>query len=249
MTGPKVLTLDIETSPHHVDAWGLYNQNVALNQLREPSRMMCWAAKWHGNPKVEFRSEFHHGRQGMLDRAWKLVDEADILVSFNGDRFDFPNLRREWLLADFPPPSPAVSVDLLKVARRQFRFASNKLQHIAQQLGLGGKVPHTGHALWIDCLAGDRRAWSLMKRYCIGDVVLEEQVYDRLLSWIPNHPHVALFNPDGNGLCPRCGGTDVQKRGFFHTAQRSYQRYRCNNCKSWSRDATAVARIQMRGVA
>jgi DNA polymerase elongation subunit (family B) len=249
VTEPKILTIDIETKPHEVHAWGLFNQNIALNQLREPTRMMCWAAKWHGNPKVEYRSEFHHGREDMLERAWKLLDEADWVVHFNGDAFDLPHLRREFLLAKLGPPSPAVSIDLLKVARKQFRFASNKLQHLLEQLGIEGKVSHTGHLLWVQCMAGDPKAWRLMRKYVIGDVIKEELVYDTFLPWIPNHPHIGLFNPDASDGCARCGSQSLQKRGFSYTRQSSFQRFQCNNCHGWSTGTTAVARVKTKGIA
>ena len=49
-------------------------------------------------------------------------------------------------------PSPFVQIDLLK-NRKAARFASNKLDHVAQQLGVGAKVKHEdGRNAWLATL-------------------------------------------------------------------------------------------------
>lgn len=246
--GPKILTLDIETSPALAHVWSLWNNNVSLSQLRQATQVIAFAAKWYGQSKVEFRSDFHDGHEAMVERACALINEADIVVHYNGTKFDMPHLRREFLLASLPPHKPVLEVDLLKVAKGRFRFISNKLDHVSRELGLGGKVSHTGHDLWVRCLAGDAKAWALMKRYNIGDVRLTEQLYDRLRPWVSNHPHMGLFLGEEN-CCNRCGSTDLERRGFHHTPVSSYQQYRCRECGGWSRGKTAVARVDERGTA
>ncbi len=37
----------------------------------------------------------------------------------------------------------------LQTSRSKFRFVSNKLDYIAQRLGLGKKTAHEGHELWL----------------------------------------------------------------------------------------------------
>ena len=110
MTGPRILIYDVETSPNIAHVWGLFNQTVSLNQLRESTRVMCWAAKWHGEKKVEFRSEFHDGHDVVVSRMHELFDEADALVTYNGKNFDTKHMHREMLLAGLTPPSPAQPV-------------------------------------------------------------------------------------------------------------------------------------------
>jgi hypothetical protein len=92
----KRLTLDIETKAHIVETWGLFNQNVGINQILEPTRMISFAAKWLDNPRVDFYSEFHHGRDAMVRAAFALVDEADAVIHYNGKGFDMKHLNREF---------------------------------------------------------------------------------------------------------------------------------------------------------
>lgn len=250
MNGPRIVVLDIETAPALADVWSLWNVNVGLSQLRQVSTVICFAAKWHGQRRVEFYSDHHNGHGEMVKQAHRILGEADVVVHYNGAKFDMPHLRREFLLAELPPHKPVQEVDLLRVAKGRFRFQSNKLDHVAQQLGVGSKVKHAGHVLWVACMAGDDGAWAQMRRYNKADVVLTEKVYDRLKPWIHNHPHAGLYaelDPLTCGL-PGCGGK-LQRRGFKATAISTYQQYQCQACGAWSRGKTAIARVDERGTA
>lgn len=245
----RTLLLDIETTPNLAHVWGLWNQNVSLNQLRQSTELLSFAAKWLGEPAktTVFRSSFHDGRMVMVEAAHELLDQADAVMTYNGKRFDIPHLNREFLEFGCLPPSPYRQIDLCEVAKRQFRFPSNKLQYVSTQLGLRGKVGHEGHELWVKCMAGDPAAWKRMERYNKQDVILLEHLYRKLQPWIPGHPsHAAL---EGAHVCPRCGSGQLQKRGTALTLQSSYQRYQCKNCGGWSRDTKRLSGVTIREVA
>lgn len=244
--GPKILTLDVETSPHLAMVWGLFDQNVSLSQLREATQVICWAAKWIGKPGVEFRSDFHDGHLEQVRRIHELVDQADIIVGYNSRSFDMKHLNREFLLAGLNPPSPYKQVDLLTEVRRNFKMASNKLNYVSQVLGIGEKTQHSGQALWNACIIDkDPKAWALMRSYNVQDTRLNEQVYNAILPWL-KHPNVALYSEEARHTCPTCNSTDLQRRGYSLTAVGKYQRYQCNKCGSWSKSGrrldTAVVR-------
>ena len=247
LTGPRILTLDIETSPNVADVWGLWDQNVSLNQLRESSRVLCFAAKWYERKQVLFHSEHHDSREHTVNQAWSLLDQADVLVTYNGPSFDVKHLQREFILAGKPPPSPFKNVDLLKVARSQFKFPSNKLDYVAGALGLGGKVKHEGHGLWSACLAGDEAAWARMRRYNVGDVRLTERLFERLGPWIKAFPHHGLYNGEER-CCFRCGATNLLAAGWVRTAVTAYAAYRCGDCGALSRNNNRKAAVTMRAV-
>lgn len=239
----KRLTLDIETSAHVVETWGLFNQNIGLNQIDETTRMISFAAKWLDNPRVDFYSEFHNGRDGMVEAAFSLVDQADVVIHFNGKGFDMKHLNREFKEHDvrvrdgvssgrprLGRPSAYQHIDMLSVVKANFRLASNKLDFVAGEfLKIGGKVSHPGYSLWTACKAGDPKAWALMRKYNKHDVVLTEQVYLELLEWIDNHPNMQLFTGEA-GTCPTCGSFDNVKRGTRKTLLSSYQTYQCKGC-------------------
>lgn len=241
--GIKILTIDIETRPNLAYVWGLWDQNIGLNQIEETGTVISWAAKWHGDRKVHFASDHHDGHAEMVRKAWEMLDEADAVIGYNSKAFDMKHLNREFVLAGMPPPSPYIDIDLLTVVKQRFKFTSNKLQHIATELGIGSKVQHSGFDLWLACMRGDEKAWKTMKRYNMQDVVLTEQVYERLLPWIKIHPHLGLYggNPEA---CPRCGHSDITKRGFAHTRTSSYQIVQCKKCGGYSRTNKVEERVK-----
>lgn len=224
--------LDIETAPHQAAVWGLWQQNVGLNQLLKPGYTICWAAKWHGEKEVQFDSILS-GHRRMVRGVYKLLNEADAVCHYNGRKFDIPTLNKEFLLMGLPPPAPYTQIDLLSTARSRFRLASNKLDFVAQQLGLGKKTEHKGFDLWRECMAKDPEAWRTMEKYNKQDVVLLEKLYDRLLPWITTHPNLSVLN--GHPCCPKCGSEKSQARGYAVTNARRYQRFQCTDCGGWFR--------------
>ena len=227
---PRILLLDIETSPIKAYVWGLWQQNVGLNQIIEPTHVICFAAKWLGTPGTFF---VRHDRDDLPQEAWDLLDAADVVMTFNGQSFDVPHLNREMLEAGLPPPSPYKQIDLFVAAKKMFQFPSNKLEYISQQLLEHGKVKHEGFELWTKCEQGDEAAWKLMRKYNKRDVTLLEELYEILRPWIPSHPSFAAFT--GKHVCPACGGTDLKRRGYAYTSVSTYIQYHCETCGKWSR--------------
>lgn len=230
----KILLLDIETSPNTAHVWGIWQQNISLNQLLESSYTMCFAAKWLGEDEIFFDSVYQSEHIDMLKKIHNLIDEADAVIHYNGAKFDMPTLNKEFLLAGLSPPSPVKQIDLLQVAKKQFRFVSNKLDYVSQALGLGKKTKHVGHELWIQCMANNPEAWATMEEYNKNDVVLLEKVYYKFRPWIKHHINLSIFN-DEEIVCPNCGGKHAQRRGYALTAVSKFQRYQCRECGNWFR--------------
>ena len=243
----KILLLDIETSPNTAHVWGLWQQNVSINQLMESSYVLCYAAKWLGEEDIYFDSVHQSKPKAMLKGIHGFLDSADAVIHYNGTKFDIPTLNKEFLLHRFNPPSPYKQIDLLRVVRSNFRFPSNKLDYVAQRLGLGKKHAHEGHDLWVKCMNGDKDAWKRMQDYNIQDVVLLENLYDNLLPWIKNHPNQNTYS-DTTG-CPTCGQQSLQKRGTAISATGTYQRYQCKSCGSWSQGTKATKKmVEVKGL-
>lgn len=180
-------------------------------------------------------------KRKMLKEMYKLLEEADAVVSYNGKAFDLKILNKEFALQGWSRPSPYKNIDMLSVMRSQFRFTSNKLGYIGPIFGLGGKTKHPGHELWLNCMnpkSEDYAAsWKIMEEYNIQDVGLLEKLYIRLRGWIPNHPSYSAL--ENKHACPNCGSSRVQRRGTAITTTLSYQRWQCNSCGAWSRSKLA----------
>lgn len=230
----KILALDIETKPAVVYTWSLYQPIIGIEQIIDPGGLLCFSSKWVGKPKMTFRSEWDNGKLEMVQDLWGLLDEADSVLHFNGSSFDVPHIQREFMEGGFSPPSPFKQIDLYQTIKRKARFLSNKFDHVSQQLGMEGKVHHDGFALWKRVMDGDEKAQRLMKRYNIRDTKLLEGAYGILQPWITSHPSHAAHT--GDAVCPRCGSSDLQRRGYAVTTTGKYPRLHCQNCGGWSRE-------------
>jgi DNA-directed RNA polymerase subunit RPC12/RpoP len=164
-----------------------------------------------------------------------LLSESDVVVHYNGARFDIPILNKEFLIHGFSPPAPFKQVDLYKVARSRFRFTSNKLDWIAQSLGIGQKIRHKGFELWIECMKNKPEAWKQMEEYNIQDIVLLEGVYNHFLPWINNHPSFGAYIKGDNLVCTNCGSDNIYFRGWAVAKTYRYRRAQCNECGKWLR--------------
>lgn len=235
----KIACVDLETSPATAHVWTMFQANVSLAQLLESSRMLSFAWQWVDSNRVEFRSEHHDGHEQMVARLYELWHEADALVTWNGDKFDIPIIRREFLTAGFTPPKGMKSFDLVKVARKQFRFQSNKLDYVAGEILGEHKLSHAGHQLWVDCLNGDAKAWSKMRAYNIQDTKLTTRLWHEFKGYIPSY-----FEVMDEPRCSKCGSDDLERRGFAYTDVSKYQQFRCRQCGGWSRSTVRSGRGQ-----
>lgn len=244
----KRLIIDIETSAMRGRFWGLWDQNIGLNQLENPTQMLSFAAKWYGQKKTYFFAEYEVGKSAMVKAAWDLLDEANVLIHFNGDKFDRRHLNREFHEERLGPPSPYQQIDLMKVAKKYFYLPSNKLEYILRWNGFEGKVQHSGFGLWTAVESGDQKARALFKKYNIGDVVKLEPLYDELKPWIENHPNMQLFVPRGEEpSCPTCGSTNYNLDGTAARGNLSrVQRYKCKDCNRGFSGRLSVIRAEER---
>ena len=226
----KILLLDIETAPNIAYIWGLFKENIPLARLIDNGYVLCWSAKWLGQYEIYYSSVNGTSAYNMLKGIHALLEEADAVVHYNGTRFDIPTLNKEFLLYGFAPPAPYKQIDLLKTVRANFRFPSNKLDYVAQRLGLGKKI-ETTFQLWIDCMNEDAEAWRKMEEYNKNDVILLEDVYKALLPWIKGHANYGAF--EERLCCPNCGSVHYHRRGYHVTTTGKYERFKCCDCGKW----------------
>jgi len=124
---PKILLLDIETAPNQAYVWGLFDQNISGDQVVDSSYVLCWSARWLHETEIMFSSVEKYDDYDMMMQLHTLLDEADVVVHYNGTKFDIPVINKEFVKLGIHPPSPYKQVDLYQVVRRNFRFESNKL--------------------------------------------------------------------------------------------------------------------------
>jgi DNA polymerase elongation subunit (family B) len=219
--------------------WGKWEQNVI--DFQRDWYILSYAYKVMGETKVHTRcladypsydstneASRENDKELVLD-LWHVLDKADIIIAHNGDRFDLPKINTRCVHHKMAPPTPYLTVDTLKIARRVFKFDSNKLDDLARYLHVGRKLPHTGFHLWQGCMLGDLKSFKLMKEYNAHDIELLEEIYLKMRPWAKVHPNVNK----GEFACPKCGSRRYQHRGYSYTAFTMRPRYQCNSCRGW----------------
>lgn len=235
-TTPRVLIVDIETWPMLVRLWGTKDQNPGLNQIKRDWSILAWAAKWRGEKKIFYKDTGNqrdlHDDSKILKPLWKLMDEADIVVGQNSDRFDVPRIFSRFMfhkiknrrLPEFQKH------DTYKMAKK-FHLTSYKLEYMAEYFGLKNrkmtKREFVGQDLWNGCEDRNKRAWAEMRKYNPQDILTTEELFEVLL---PHDKKInySVFDPN-NERCS-CGSFILVKYGIKPRNGGLYQKYICKTC-------------------
>ena len=231
---PKILFIDIENTPLISYTWGIWEQDVI--EVKEEWYLLSCAYKWLDEKQTHVLSlpQFKNWKKdkkddkGLVEAIWKLINEADIVIAHNGNSHDIKKIYSRFVQHELKPPSPFKPVDTLLIARRHFKFDSNKLDRLGQYLKVGRKQKNEGFPMWLECMRGDKKAWKKMCDYNKQDVILLEKVYLALLPYITNHPNIGIIIGE-RSICPNCGSKNLQSRGIKY-GKRSWW---CKDCGSW----------------
>lgn len=238
---PKILIFDIETAPILGYVWGLWEQNVGINQIKSDWHLLSWAAKWFGDPpsKIMYmdqrRAKLVEDDKNIMAGLWKLLDEADVVITQNGKAFDAKKVNARFVLNGMTPPSPYKHIDTLQLAKKSFAFSSNKLEYMSEKLCVKYKKlkskEYAGFDLWKACLAGDVKAWREMEKYNKHDVLATEELYTKLAPWGVG-VDLNVFHSESTCRC-NCGSSDLIKKGFTYSKTGKYQQFQCKSCGCW----------------
>lgn len=239
MSKPKVLLLDIETSPLEVYCWGLWDQNIGLNMIKEDWSVLSYSAKWLDEDKIFYADNRNNKNvrddKKLLKGIWKLLDKADVIIGQNSDRFDLKKLNARFLKHDMGVPSPYRTMDTLKMAKKSFALTSNKLEYMSKELAPEQKKSEhkefPGFSLWAECLKGNKKAWKEMELYNKQDVIALEAVYKKLAPW-GTTVKFDVYNDNVNIQC-NCGSYDLIRRGYNYTKTGKHAKLQCKECGSW----------------
>lgn len=244
MNNPKVLFLDIETSPLEVFVWDLYDQNISLAQIKKDWNVLAWSALWLSDPDVKIqyksleRAANKEDDKALLNPLWRLLNTADIVITHNGARYDGPRLNARFILNGMNPPRPYRHYDTLQLTKRVADFTSNKLEYLTNLLCTRyKKLSHKrfpGWSLWIECLKGNRAAWDELRTYNIHDVLSLKEMFLKLRAWAPESLP-KIFNILQTALQCRICGAKAQRRGPGIKGKRPVQRIQCTDykCGAW----------------
>ena len=247
---PKLLVVDIETSPIVAYTWGpKWETNII--EFIEQSQIISFSAKWlNGKQITKVLPDYKGYKANVLNdelivkEIHSLLNEADAVITQNGRAFDTKVINSRFIYHGLKPPAPYKIIDTLTEAKRYLKLPSYKLNDMCEYFGIGTKLSHEGFDLWKKCIAGVKSSWKKMKRYNAQDVILTEQLYEKLKPFMRTHPNFSTFKD--LHACPKCGSEHVQSRGVTRNSTTIYRRAQCQSCGGWFRYGKNIQKLEHR---
>lgn len=242
MAALRTLFFDIETAPLLAHIWSPTDQYVTHDRTLHDSFMISWSGKWAGEERVHSAVLSSDEAKAQNDERIvvalaEMIRKADIIVAHNINQFDLPMLNNRLLALRLEPLGPTTTIDTLKLARKNFRLAHNKLDYLGEYLGLGRKIP-TDFALWRRCYLGEAKALKEMVTYNKQDVVLLEQVFEAIKPYVRGLTRMYDADRESMRACPTCGSEDLISRGTYRTQASTFGRLQCKSCGRYCRYRT-----------
>lgn len=248
---PRILFWDLESSLMQGYFFGMWQQNISMRRINKQTHLL--AATWGFNDgEVQgVRVTPEQVKTGDdLEVVVKMIDainSADLIVTFNGKKFDQKLLNVRALFWGLPPIRPVKHIDLMEQAKRNFKFPSNSMQNISLYLGENGKIATSGSNLWEKCFEywnRDTCEEALEELFVYGkqDIVATRDLYKRMQGWMKGVPNLGLITNEVSGnitlRCTHCASDDVfpiDRKTY--TASSCFDLYRCGvpTCRGVSR--------------
>lgn len=257
-TGPRILILDIETLYMTFRSWGpkVNSKYLPKKMMIDDFSILAWAAKWRGEKKIYYQDT---GKQKnkrddsqILKPLFKLMEQADIIVGKNSDRFDLPKIRARFMINkinDRKPFGHYKQQDVEKMMR-PFGFTYKSMEYVGEVLNLKHqklvKRQFEGIDLWIECAEKNNpKAWAEMRKYNPQDILATEELYEIFLPY-DKKINFNVYYEDNENRCS-CGSFVVKKDGLDYQKTGVFQRYRCCNCKKpWIDKTNILSAIKKR---
>jgi len=250
--GPRILLIDIETSPLEVYAWQLFDQNIALNQIIKDWSILSYAAKWLDSDKIMYEDTRNkkdvRDDKSLVANICKLLDQCDVVVSHYGKKFDIPKIDTRRLKHKLPMFTMPKHEDT-KFMASKFSFTSNKLEYVAKFLGtkyqkLTTKRKFSGMDLWRACLNKNVEGWKEMEKYNKLDILTLQGVYEQLKPRA-SKLNSNLWNDGEDNVCS-CGSSNFRNKGYHYTEIGKFTRFQCKSCGKNTRGKTNLFSLDKR---
>jgi uncharacterized protein YprB with RNaseH-like and TPR domain len=235
-TKRRRLFFDIETSPNIGMFWQAgYKQKIDYSNIIKERAIICICYKWEDEKEVyALQWDSKQSDKAMLLKFVEIANMASEMVGHNGDKFDLAWIRTRCLFHGIDMFPRYTTIDTLKAARSKFKFNSNRLNYIADYLGIGQKIK-TDFNLWRSILLdNNKKSMEAMVKYCKKDVVLLEKVYKKLAGHLEPKTHYGVLFGQDRGSCPECGSDDLRRMVKRTTATGLKKiQYQCNTCNKY----------------
>lgn len=239
----RIVLWDLETLPNLPEALKVFPQlsdYPGLTLKAQINSIICFGWKVLGEKKVScvnawdfpgWDKDVNHDKE-LCKAAYDVLKDANVVVTHNGKRFDWRFLQTRLLIHGFPPLPKIIHIDTCSESKKYLYTFNNRLNNLAKCFSLRKKVDHEGWDLWVKTHAKDKKALEKMTRYCKGDVLVLEEIFNVMRPLIKGIPNENQFVK--HDCCPKCGSDRMQSRGFSMSKEKTNRRFQCQDCGSWS---------------
>ncbi len=150
-------------------------------------RCICACFKFHNEAKVRKKmARYCKNEVELLKWISKQWDDADIIVTWNGKLFDQYFVNGRCVLKNMPIlDAKKMHKDIMYEARR-LRMTSCTLENVGINFGIAtGKVTLEAED-WVRAAEGDKASHERILSHCVNDVVMLQEVFERLTPNIVN---------------------------------------------------------------
>lgn len=233
----NVWIIDIETSPLILVSWGLGKQYLTTEHILEDWHIMAFSAKRLNESGIIYEETRNGDDSRLLRKLWNIFNNADVVITQNGQKFDEPKIKARMMLKGLSPYRVFKHHDTY-LQNTDKDFTSHSLAYLSDKFCKRfKKLKHKrfpGLSLWKECRAGNKAAWREMRDYNIRDVLATEELYLSTRGWSKKSAP-EMYEGDDKRLCGYCGAYTLVKRGFDVTKTARYERKQCQACGKWCR--------------
>ena len=249
MYKPKILCVDIETSPLKTIVWSTGTQFVSHNQIIPGghAQIITASISWRGSGVVKHRD---WGLKKQCDKSlvkWLAAElvKADIIIGQNHKRFDIKWINARLAYHGLPPINVATLSleDTLLLSRKSFHLPSHSLAYLLRYFGLPEqKQSGGGWERVIDIVFHKKRqALDDHHFYCDHDVLGTFALFDKIAPYVDLTKSFGLIKNGTRDSCPSCGSKEFKiTNNYYYTKVSKYYKYQCTGCMHIWKDTRKV---------
>ena len=248
---PRLLIWDLESSLLEGYFFRIWQENIPMRRIKKQAHLLSASFAYNDEHVQGYRLTPEQVKTGddfdVVCKVVEAVNNCDLMITFNGKRFDVKLLNTRALFWGLPPVKAPKHIDLFEQSKRVFKFPSNSMQNVSMYLGENGKLETSGSNLWERCAEWENyeeceKALIEMVTYGNQDIEATRDLYKRFQGWMKGVPNLGVITNEVTEnktlRCIHCGSDDVfpleQKT---YTSVSSFDLYRCGNesCRGISR--------------
>jgi DNA polymerase elongation subunit (family B) len=244
---PIIYVIDIETSPAKVQMYGNIYEPVVVKIL-EFEQILSIAIRKFGENKSRYIGQNTikgykpgvNNDKNLLIKITEELKDADFIVGHNLDDFDVKKIKERIMFHRLPPFPEIPSLDTKKLIKSSSKLPSNKLDHVTQFLGNGGKISHNGVGLFTACADGDKKAWKVNEEYNKRDVDITYKDLEDIMPYVKLPNTYSRINADINCSNVLCLSTHLTKSKLRRVTNGWKQQYQCTDCGKYTTDSKTI---------